>query len=391
MDAVHLHLRLGADGMVVSGASASNEQLHAHEPIDPIRLRAVLRRADFGFRGPESTAATDPPLTREDLALAEFDVAIGLGALLDAARAHAGIDGSQTVRWCLADDGHDVPIEFARYSGDEPPVVFAPDESVVRWVDSRAPRALAVDGPLRILQVLADAAGYDELPLDRAEAWFEDGIGGAPDVVVQRASTWTELCDRLATFRPHALDVNTHGEQGRILIGDRAVPAAELAAVVARSDSVRLALCAACHSCDSPSDGGADPSVVRALVESGVPAAVGWFGRAENLHESHFAREFWREVVRGATLDEAMLAGRSAMRDFALLDQWATVALTTSTHELVLRPALRPSWLADRSGEVDRQRGEAVRIIQDVDEIDELRIEQSGVVQRVRRIGKATL
>lgn len=385
MHALHVELDLMKGALELRGLGAAGGLRLGRDvgTAAPEMLRRLMARADFGYRSTESIPsnaemvprrAEPGPATAED-ATTDFFLAVQMGELLSEAKAELtqcsalwGTDGA--LRWCIHPTDRFLPIETARPGSTAEPLAFAAHESIVRWVPSVTPGTLAVDGPIRLLQLVVDTPRMSPIGLDAAADRLSNATSDLCDIEVKTVRSWDEFSRVLDEWRPNLIELNAHGTPGHLLAGGRVIAADEVAAMVSEV-SASLVLCGLCHSAQWPDNqesnehtDSMNASVTGAIVAAGVPAAVGFVGRSESLHFGPFADGFWAELLNGSSLDEAMLAGRVGMRNLAFLEQWGAVTLTTSTHESILRPALRQNWISERSPGWSERRSKMVHDVE---------------------------
>ena len=177
-------------------------------------------------------------------------------------------------------------------------------------------------GPLRILFLAAAPVDQPHLDRDREEDALQRATASLQgDVVVHFAETGglPELAESVARFRPHVVHLCGHGrvdlegrgvfafedERGRADGRD----AASLAADVFRGSPVRCVFLNGCETSQAAVAG-----LCQALVEAGVPLALGWSANVADERAFEFTKEFYQRLVRGEPVAAAMAHARNAIR-----------------------------------------------------------------------------
>ncbi len=247
----------------------------------------------------------------------------------------------------------DIPWEAARVRDQW--LALRPQTPLVRYVPAaRAPGALRVAGPLRLLVLISATAEAGLPPLDTAAERAALTAALQPLVAEgELALDWLEgaitrggLLDALRQRRPHILHYIGHGAydgtsaQGSLVFAKPdargrgeldLVGAAELG-VMLDGSGVRLALLNACQT------GRAAGGVAWALVKAALPAAIGMQADVPDDAAIAFAGAFYRALVDGWPVDAAVVEGRRQIAAQAGLDApwWALPVLYMRTPDGVL-------------------------------------------------------
>jgi hypothetical protein len=136
-------------------------------------------------------------------------------------------------------------------------------------------------------------------------------------------------------FSGHGAFISSQGEakdtvigEGGILLADKdnkvQYVMAEKLAEMLRSKGVRLVVLGACET--GRRDGyNVWSGTAAALLRAGIPAVVAFQYRVKDTLAAAFSRFFYRALVAGLTVDEAMALGRAAMRNEATKQQIETI------------------------------------------------------------------
>ena len=206
-----------------------------------------------------------------------------------------------------------------------------------------------VDGPLRVLAVLASPEEHEPLELEPEWGGIEAELAAhvaAGAVVLDRLPqpTMPELHAYLRSHDVHVLHVVAHGEldpasgEGVVYLEGRerrpsAVTSQELGPVLYDHDPLRLVVLNACRTSST-----AGPNVFsglgQGLVQQRVPAVVAMQFDVSDGAGVCFARDFSLGAGHGQQVDQAVTGARKALRiEFAA---WATPVLFLRTADAVL-------------------------------------------------------
>src|SRR5215831_6987997 len=213
---------------------------------------------------------------------------------------------------------------------------------VVRYLDvTNPPRPLTVQGPLRILTIIASPHGLPRLDVEREWATICDALADkqrAQLVSIDRlaAPTIGELQRWLRHNEVHVLHFVGHGyfddrlQDGMLMFSNpdgRAVPIspAVLGTHVRDHDPLRLVVLNACQTARVDD---ADPysGMAQGLIQQEAAAVVAMQFPISDDAAIVFTREFYGAVTDGEPLDQAMASARKALlAEHAA--EWATPVL----------------------------------------------------------------
>lgn len=248
-----------------------------------------------------------------------------------------------------------------------------PSVSIVRYFDRPVlPRALAVTPPLHVLVV--SAAPRDHQPLAAAEELehIRAALGRLRSprrtfVEVLESPTFEDLEEKLRNGPCHVLHFIGHGgfqESGTGLLlfegeGGRSAPvdAPRLATLLAATD-IRLVVLNACQG----ARGSATEmwsGLAQELLHAGIPAVVAMQFEITDRNAVRFARQFYRPLAEGETVDAAVTEARCALFLHGDDLEWGTPVLYThspdgdlfevpppSLRERLGKDAIRYGWVA---------------------------------------------
>jgi CHAT domain-containing protein len=231
---------------------------------------------------------------------------------------------------------------------------------VVRYLDvTNPPRPLTVQGPLRILVIIASPRGLPRLNVEREWATICDALADkqrAGLVLVDRLPTPTisELQRWLRHNDVHVLHFVGHGyfddrfQDGTLIFTDAEGRAAPISSTILGThirdhDPLRLVVLNACQTARVDD---ADPysGMAQGLIQQEAAAVVAMQFPISDDAAIVFTRDFYGAVADGEPLDQAMASARKAL----LADhgtEWATPVL-------FLRAA--DGWVFDRREEPER-------------------------------------
>lgn len=119
--------------------------------------------------------------------------------------------------------------------------------------------------------------------------------------------------------RPHTISVSINGQR---LANYLALAKVQLAVISACNSGARGS------SADIADSQRGSASVALALAESGIPAVVAMQHRVRDIYAQMFSQEFYKALLEGDTLDEAVQRGRHIlMRDPGQFGAWTTPVL----------------------------------------------------------------
>src|ERR1700730_384773 len=219
---------------------------------------------------------------------------------------------------------HAIPWEYLHASDAGHFLALSRNTSVVRYLDlgMSGDRPLAPP-PLAILAVAGDDPALDLLRERRAieQAWIGQG---QVRLTLLRSPTLDSLREKLLARDYHALHFMGHGGfdskagEGSIALLDEEgrrvwVNGSELAEQVRGLSSLRLVVLNACWTARASSSG-PYAGVATAMLRAGVPAVLAMQFPITDSAALAFSRTFYRRLARGDTIDEAVTAGRLAIR-----------------------------------------------------------------------------
>ncbi|ALJ39378.1 MULTISPECIES: CHAT domain-containing protein [Azospirillum] len=177
-----------------------------------------------------------------------------------------------------------------------------------------------VHGDIAALFMAAEVEGQDALDYEQEEIAFLDATRGlGAHLAVEESGSLDGLRLRLRqTARWDVLHLTGHGEvdrqgpylaletpEGRL---DRVDPGKLCAALGDDARRPHLVFLSACRTAEQ-ADGGAG-SFVQALIQAGVPNALGWDGSVHDLEATRFAALFYGELAGGRSVAHAAAAAR---------------------------------------------------------------------------------
>jgi len=201
---------------------------------------------------------------------------------------------------------------------------------IVRYLEVPRPvEPLPVEGPLRVLVVIASPRDYPPLDLAREQRLIQQALGEHPEVELDflDQATPAALQRRLAQRDYHILHYMGHGGfdeqtgQGVLLLEDeegygQPLSGEDLGILLRDAPTVRLVFLNACETARVTRQQGQDPfaGVATALVLQGIPAVVAMQFPISDEAALAFAREFYPALAAGYPVDAAVAEGRKAIR-----------------------------------------------------------------------------
>jgi CHAT domain len=244
---------------------------------------------------------------------------------------------------------------------------------LVRYLDlPDPPHPLTIDGPLRLLVMIASPNDYG--PLDVEQEWGR--LTGAlarqqeeGQVIVERlAANMTTLRRRLRREQFHIFHFVGHGRyrpdwgDGVLVMEDRnarshEVTGEELGGLLNEYDATRLAVLNACEGARSSAS---DPfaGMAQSLIQQGMPAVVAMQFEITDSAAIIFAHELYGAIVDGYPLEAALAEARGAIRDEGNTTEWGTPVLYSRApdgrlFDLTMRARISE---ADRTAREEAQR-----------------------------------
>jgi hypothetical protein len=267
----------------------------------------------------------------------------------------------------------DLPWEYAYFGKqDAPPMegflVLDRNLSLVRF-ETMGEKMVSLDpvgsGPLRMVVLMASPkkdpkSEFEELNLRDEKEKIERVIKERDEItpVFSLDVTAGMLMDAL-TENAHIFHFAGHGKfegdlglddqgQGFIILVDEQKKAwplsAEKLAMNLRKRGVRLAVLGACESARKDQVN-AWTGVASALTRAGIPAVVGMQFNIEDDNAIAFSRQFYRALIKGQSIDAAVIDGRLAIYTQSKVENerdWGVPVLYLRTEEGVLFPTRLP-------------------------------------------------
>lgn len=344
-----------ADGLYVRANSTAggtvSAPLELPDDLDAYTLSALLRGGVGPARGAHRDLVLDdggaPAPTDDVVGQVLFD-ALFPGPVRDAFMRSSGSGRENGVRVRIQIDPTDptlaelagLPWELLHNGRALGRSRFTP---IVRSFDVAQPYlALPFVPPLRVLLVLANPAGTDELGLDREKERITEILGALDgvEVTVLEHATEKGLFDALDVGGYHVLHYMGHGgfdaaRGGVLFLEDGAGRAAPLPARLLGDDlaerrSMRLVFLNACDTGRTSHEAGQDPftGVASALVAAGIPAVIAMQVPVADRAAFAFAEKVYSMIAHGSPVDAAVAVGRRAIfRTDETSLEWATPVL----------------------------------------------------------------
>lgn len=173
------------------------------------------------------------------------------------------------------------------------------------------------EGPLRVLFVASSPRGEAELDFEREEEFLLRAVGPKVRLEIATLGTFEELADRIYRFEPHIVHLSGHGEVkpggAKFLFedakGERADVSAQRLAEAFSDNRIRCVFVSGCYSSRAPSRSGA-AGLCQAIVDQGVPMAIGWEASIVDTIATTLAENFYRTVALGRDVHFALAQAR---------------------------------------------------------------------------------
>lgn len=260
-----------------------------------------------------------------------------------------------------------IPWEILHHPQIRVSLAIADWYTVVRYVDLLAPReALALDGPLRVLLVAANAkqGGLDELDLTSeitAVTQALERLGDRASCTILDGATAEDLYDALGNDDFHVLHFLGHGDfddaagEGVLYLEgvDGAavpLPERELRQLVYDSEALRVVVLNACRSGRGSTEQNL-AGLANSVARAGVPAVISMRYPISDEAALHFAGEFYLSLVDGAPVDRAVDGGRkNIQKHLRGTVEWLTPCLNMRSadgHLFAAQPGTQPHFGRD--------------------------------------------
>jgi formylglycine-generating enzyme required for sulfatase activity len=208
-------------------------------------------------------------------------------------------------------------------------LVASPDVSIVRYLEvPKPPPALKVKPPIRVLVAVSDPHGNPRLDHEQELATLKSLLKTGRKrrrwkLELLEHATLSDLEQKLEEKHFHILHFIGHGaldrerEEGVLLFETKEgrpalVSGGDLAAIIRDHSSIALVFLNACEGGCAPRD---DPfaGVAQSLIRGGIPAVVAMQAKVADAASLVFSRVLYRNLSKGASLDEAVYKGRRAL------------------------------------------------------------------------------
>jgi hypothetical protein len=270
-------------------------------------------------------------------------------------------------------------------------LALTPDVSIVRHQASRLPPpAVKARLPAQMLVALSSPVGWPPLAVEEERRVIAAALAGNEQVQV----TWKQPASREGLWsgvdQAHLFHFAGHGgfvadrrgaPRGLLVLEDeygdpQEVEAGELALEL-RQRGVRVAVLGACRS--GRRDAQAWNSVAAALLKADLGAVVAMQQDVHDASATAFASEFYRSLVAGLTIDEAVTHGRIKMAA-GDTSGWGTPVLYLRAEDGVVFP----EYAADPELEGQRRQ----RTIEAVQRVEKVHGKLTGVRARIMEDGQ---
>lgn len=336
---IRLSILEAPTGEVVEDMALTIGRRQVREFLEALEQALTAKPAKTGSTAPEPTEEPDhvvrPPEIGQALFRALFPQRVR--ALFDASRGAVETRGDCGLRIQLFLDPNDqtvgwlagMPWELLHNGGCTPVAHLGLDRrfSIVRRLELPEPqRRRQLPPQLRILAVVASPRGLQRLNEAHEKELLEDawGNGESARLEILEHPTRRRLLNALSDgcfdifhFMGHG-QLDIHTGEGELYLQDEtgepdALSAHALAPLLRGPGSPLLALLNSCRSGLTGTGARAFNGVAAALVACGVPAVVAMQCKISDRAAISFAEGFHSRLAKGATLDEAVTAGRLAI------------------------------------------------------------------------------
>lgn len=227
---------------------------------------------------------------------------------------------------------------------------------------------LTVNGPVRILGMVASPKGYPELDVEAEKLKVEEALAhllkeGVFELSWVKGQTWQHLQDELRAGPWHVFHFIGHGrfdqerKEGQLAFCNDAgeplpLAASDLARLLANAGSVRLAILNNCESARNSGDG-LFSSVAAALMRRNLPAVLAMQYPITDMAAILLAKTFYSALAKGFSIDGALTEARVALKiGMGESLEWGTPVLylrapdgilfSLSRSSLTIDPAISP-------------------------------------------------
>jgi hypothetical protein len=237
----------------------------------------------------------------------------------------------------------DVPWELLYVPGLSRHLVLSSTTPLVRYLGlPGTPRPLRVDGPIRVLLVVAAPSDVVRLDAENEVALIEAATADLRQAGVialdsMAGASLRELQRRLRRDEYHVLHFIGHGGfdeaagEGVLAFEDEArrshlVRTSHLGTILADHNTLRLAVLNACEGARSSVT---DPfaGVAPGLIRQGIPAVIAMQFEVTDAAAAIFGHEFYLALADGCPVDQAAAEARKAMYASDCDVEWATPVL----------------------------------------------------------------
>jgi hypothetical protein len=250
---------------------------------------------------------------------------------------------------------------------------------LVRYLDlPDPPHPLSVEGPLRVLVMVASPSGYATLDVEHEWSAITEALAQQQSegrVIVERVpANMSILRGRLRREPFHVFHFVGHGfyrtgwDDGVLVMEDsgglpKEVTGEELGRLLSEYDQTRLAVLNACEGARS---GTSDPfaGVAQRLIQQGLPAVVALQFEITDEAAVVFTHELYAAIADNYPLEAALAEARGAILDEGNLSEWGTPVLYSRSldgrlFDLTGRPRPLPADSdAPRHLQISRRQGD---------------------------------
>ena len=338
----------GSYAALVTGAPVgAGSNVRFQLPFDATTLENLLLKLDPGRSGTRRTGGNTQQQAAMDFGGPLYDAIFRDGVLLawsrsqDLARAEAG--GLRLrLRLTEAAEIAGLPWELLYDKPNNNFLAQSERTPMVRYLDIPAvPRAIKVDGPLRVLAIISSPVDLERLDVEGEWARLQEAMKGrieAGSVVLDRLPRpmVSELGPWLRRHQTHVIHFVGHGDFDERLregvihfeseTGARApVTSTVLGPFVRDHDPLRMVVLNACRSARTDA---VDPfgGIAQGLVQQDATAVVAMQFPISDRAAVAFTGDFYGSLVDGLPVDQAVTGARKTLLG-EFRDEWATPVL----------------------------------------------------------------